>query len=111
MNAQNEGKHETKLTPSCQSEQQIPQRPAAQWCSLVGERKWAVLVRAEQNCALGGRAAKERVGGAPRYSSLAKLVSGWLCWVSLDEGKFIIINYSSPGSLLCVQGDRCATSS
>lgn len=43
------GEHGTKPTPSCQSEQHIPQRPAAQWCSLVGERKWAVarqLVRA-----------------------------------------------------------------
>lgn len=76
------GEHETKLTPLCQGEQHIPQRPAAQWCSLVGERKWAVarqLVRARAG--LQSRAVlwvveqqKEGLVGVPQYFRLAKLV-------------------------------------
>lgn len=117
MNAQNEGNMKQNWLPyvrvSSRFLKDLQHNGALWW--VRGNRLWFTSLSEQskiaQRCALGGRAAKERFWGAPQYSSLEKLVSSWCRWVSLDEGKFIIVNFSSPRSLLCVQGDRCATSS
>lgn len=118
MNAQNEGNMKQNLLPyvrvSSRFLKDLQHNGALWW--VRGNGLWFTSLSeqsriAEQGCALGGRAAKGRFWGAPQYSSLAEHVSSWLFWVLLDEGKFIIINFASSRSLLCVQGDRCATSS